>query len=132
MMKMWLTISFVLMRLLIECSICNNFGHEDYECRSKFRQTKEQASSTKTWRIKEPQPERFGIAFYAEGQENQWYIDSGCSKHMTGDKEKLEPYSVLEKRKKVYFGNTSLLHPRQRVILMQQGGISKSPKEMNR
>jgi len=89
----------------IECSICNNFGHEDSECRSKFRQTKEQTSCTRTWRIKEPRLERCGIAFYAEGQENQWYIDSGCSKHMTGDKDKLESYTALEKGKKVSFGN---------------------------
>ena len=89
----------------VECSICNNFGHEDSECRSRFQQTKEQASNTKIWRIKEPQIERCGIAFYAEGQENLWYIDSGCSKHMTGDKEKLESYSALEKGKKVSFGN---------------------------
>eukprot|EP00253_Pinus_taeda_P022209 PITA_22209 len=71
----------------------------------RFQQRKEQASSTKTWRIKEPQTERCGIAFYAEGQENLWYIDSGCSKHMTADKEKLESYSALEKGKKVSFGN---------------------------
>ena len=32
-------------------------------------------------------------------------IDSGCSKHMTGDKEKLESCSALEKGKKVSFGN---------------------------
>jgi len=31
----------------IECSICNNFGHEDSKCGSKFRETKEQASSPK-------------------------------------------------------------------------------------
>eukprot|EP00253_Pinus_taeda_P017935 PITA_17935 len=87
----------------VECSICNNFGHEDSECRSRFQQRKEQASSIKTWRIKEPQTERCGITFYAEGQENLWYIHSGCSKHMTGDKEKLESYSDLEKGKKVSF-----------------------------
>ena len=80
----------------VECSICNNFGHEDSECRSRFQQTKQQASNIKTWRIKEPQTERCGIAFYAEGQENLWYIDSGCSKHMIGDREKLESYSALE------------------------------------
>jgi len=53
----------------IECSICNNFGHEDSECRRRFRQTthKEQALSARTWRMKEPQPERCGIDFYAEG-----------------------------------------------------------------
>ena len=91
----------------IECSICNNFGHEESECRSRFRKTtqKEQTSNARTWRMKEPQPERCGIDFYAEGQENLWYIDSGCSKHMTGDKEKLESYSALEKGKKVSFGN---------------------------
>eukprot|EP00253_Pinus_taeda_P027337 PITA_27337 len=92
----------------IECSICNNFGHEDSKCRSKFRKTsqKEQASlGPKTWRKKEPQTEICGIALYAEGQENQWYTDSGCSKHMTGDKEKLQPYNALEKEKKVSFGN---------------------------
>eukprot|EP00253_Pinus_taeda_P016292 PITA_16292 len=38
----------------IECSICNNFSHEASECRSRFRQTNEQTSSTRTWRIKEP------------------------------------------------------------------------------
>eukprot|EP00253_Pinus_taeda_P004612 PITA_04612 len=86
-------------------SICNNFGHEDSECRSRLQQKKEQASNTKTWRIKEPQTKRCGIEFYAEGQENLWYIDSGCSKHMKVEKEKLESYSALEKGKKVSFGN---------------------------
>src|ERR1700733_7349736 len=62
----------------VECSICNNFGHKDSECRSRLQQKKEQASNTKTWRIKEPQTEICGIAFYAEGQGNIWYIDSGC------------------------------------------------------
>ena len=42
---------------------------------------------------------------YAEGQENQWYIDSGCSKHMTSDREKLHSYNALEKEKSVSFGN---------------------------
>eukprot|EP00253_Pinus_taeda_P004980 PITA_04980 len=52
-----------------------------------------------------PHPKICGIALYAEGQENQWYIDSGCSKHMIGDKEKIQSYSALEKEKKVSFGN---------------------------
>jgi len=55
--------------------------------------------------MKESQLEKCGIALYVEGQENQWYIDSGCLKHMTGDKEKLQSYSTLEKEKKVSFGN---------------------------
>eukprot|EP00253_Pinus_taeda_P020506 PITA_20506 len=103
-----------------QCFSCHNFGYKAAQCvayktimtreakkqrRADFSRKKEQASSTRTWRIKEPHTERCGIAFYAKGQENLWYIDSGCSKHMTGDKEKLESYSALEKGKKVSFGN---------------------------
>jgi len=55
--------------------------------------------------MKEPQPKRCGIDLYTEGKENQWYIDSGCSKHMMGDKEKLQSYGALEKEKMVSFGN---------------------------
>ena len=29
------------------------------------------------------------VALYARNQGCQWYIDNGCSKHMTGDKDKL-------------------------------------------
>jgi len=42
----------------VECSICNNFGHEEFECRSKFRTSlqKEQTSlNPKIWRKKESQ-----------------------------------------------------------------------------
>ena len=103
----WTYNNFSALENEVECSICNNFGHEDSECRSRFWKTalKEQTSNVRTWRIKETQPERCGIALYAEGQENLWYIDSGCSKHMIGDKEKLESYTALEKGNKVPFGN---------------------------
>eukprot|EP00253_Pinus_taeda_P014272 PITA_14272 len=77
---------------------------------SKFWQTtqKEQTPlNPKIWRRKEPQIERCGITLYVEGQANQWYIDSGWSKHMTGDKEKLHSYNALEKEKNVSFGNDS-------------------------
>ena len=54
----------------IECSICNNFGHEDSECRSRFPQTtqKEQASNIKTWRMKEPQPKICGKPYMQKGR----------------------------------------------------------------
>jgi hypothetical protein len=39
-------------------------------------------------------------------QKDPWYIDSGCSKHMTGDKEK---FITLSERKagKATFGNNA-------------------------
>ena len=57
------------------------------------------------WKKKELQVENCVIALFAEGEENQWYIDSGCLKHMTGDKNKFLAYSVLEKENNVTFGN---------------------------
>eukprot|EP00253_Pinus_taeda_P026039 PITA_26039 len=74
-----------------------NFGHTI--------QKEKTSSNSKLWKKKEFSSERCGIALFVEGQENQWYIDSGCFKHMTGDKYKLLPYNDLEKEKNVSFGN---------------------------
>ena len=45
-----------------------------------------------------------GIDLYAQMDEDKWYIDNGCTKHMIGDKEK----SITLKREKgwdVSFGD---------------------------
>ena len=44
---------------------------------------------------------------FAEGQENQWYIDSGYSKHLTCHKDKIISYNALDKEKNLTFGNDS-------------------------
>jgi len=100
--------NFSLLENDIEFSISNKFSHEEYECRNKFQQTSQKEktpSNPKIWRRKEPQIERCGIALYAKGQENKWYIDNGCSKHKTSDKEKLHSYNALENENNVSFGN---------------------------
>jgi hypothetical protein len=89
----------------VECDYCNNFGHGESECRRKIQLKRHVPSSSKVWKRKELQVENFRIALFAEDEENQWYIDSGCSRHMTGDKDKLLAYSTLEKEKRVTFGN---------------------------
>ena len=76
----------------------------------------------KIWRRKESQTERCGISLYAEGQENQWYIDNACSKHMAGDKEKLHSYNALEKEKNVSFGNDTL------AVIKGNGSVSLKEK----
>jgi hypothetical protein len=42
------------------------------------------------WKRKqeEPKQEECGLALYAQNKWNQWYIDNGCSKHVTGDQTK--------------------------------------------
>jgi hypothetical protein len=39
------------------------------------------------WKRKqeEPKKEECGLAMYAQDKGIQWYVDSGCSKHMIGD-----------------------------------------------
>jgi hypothetical protein len=45
---------------------------------------------------KEPKKEEYGIAMYAQDKGSQWYIASGCSKHITGDQNK---FLILKEEK---------------------------------
>ena len=92
---------------------------------AKFRQIPQKEKTPlnpKKWRRKESQTEKCGISLYAEGQKNQRYNDSGCSKHMTSDKEKLHSYIALEKEKNVSFGNETptIIKGKGHVFLKQQ------------
>jgi hypothetical protein len=82
----------------IECYKCNNYGHIACDCRSNIIKspkqnkeedvlTKHREEYTKVWKRKqeEPKKEECGLAMYAQDKGIQWYIDSGCSKHMTRD-----------------------------------------------
>lgn len=52
--------------------------------------------------------ENCDLDLYAGDQENVWYIDSGCSKHMTSDKDNFMSFNEIKKEKNVTFGNNSL------------------------
>jgi hypothetical protein len=60
------------------------------------------AKNVKVWKKKES--DKCGLVLSAQRQMKPWYIDSGCSKHMTGDKGK---FLYLSERKSgnVTFGN---------------------------
>jgi len=52
----------------VDCSICNNFGHEESECRRIFwpsLQKEKTSLNPKIWRKKESQSKRCGVALYA-------------------------------------------------------------------
>ena len=46
------------------------------------------------------------ICFRASNKE-KWYIDSGCSRHLTGDKEKFNSLEIKEGAKVSFGGNQS-------------------------
>ena len=48
--------------------------------------------------------DKCGLALSAQNKKNPWYIDSGCSKHMTGDRSKFLTLSD-SKSGNVTFGN---------------------------
>jgi hypothetical protein len=60
------------------------------------------ARNASTWKKKDS--EKCGLVLSDQRQKNPWYIDNGCSKHMTGDKSKFLSLSE-SKSGNVTFGN---------------------------
>jgi hypothetical protein len=72
----------------VECYSCHNFGHKSIDCRLRNYEpdSKSLAENVKFWKKKES--DKCGLVLSAQRKMNPWYINSGCSKHMTGDKGK--------------------------------------------
>jgi hypothetical protein len=87
-----------------ECYNCHNYGHKAADCRlRKYNpDLNPTAENVKVWKKKAD--DKCGLVLSAQKQKNPWYIDSGCSKHMTGDKSKFLTLSE-NKSRNVTFGN---------------------------
>jgi hypothetical protein len=89
---------FDLLNNELECYNCHNFGHKpanyhlkNYKADPKINPL---ARNVSTWKKKDS--EKCGLVLSAQKQKDPWYIDSGCSKHMTGDKDKFLSISMLK------------------------------------
>jgi hypothetical protein len=103
----------------IECYKCNNFGHISRNYKSDLivssRETRhvpfnhigEQDRTCKR-RQEDLKVKGYGFALQAQNRRSHWYIDSGCSNHMTGDK---NIFVTLKKEEEGYvtFGNDNSL-----------------------
>jgi hypothetical protein len=78
------------------CYTYHNYGHKAADCRLQNYESDLNPSieSVKVWRKKEN--DKCVLVLSAQRQKNPWYIDSGCSKHMMGDKSK---FMSLSERK---------------------------------
>nr|GFB58473.1 retrovirus-related Pol polyprotein from transposon TNT 1-94 [Tanacetum cinerariifolium] len=68
----------------LRCSNCNKYGHSEKFCWSKPEKAKY---------VEEEEDENYLFMTHGEPKESTkdiWYIDSGCSNHMTGDRSKFE------------------------------------------
>jgi hypothetical protein len=98
----------------VECYKCNNFGHVAKNCRMEVPPKEPQQNNNShrqepqkmTWIRKKDQysNEECTVALQAKQKKHGWYVDSGCSKHMTGDRDK---FLTLRKERNgsVSFGN---------------------------
>jgi hypothetical protein len=98
----------------VECYKCNNFGHVAKDCRMTVPPKEPQQNNNShrqepqkmTWIRKQDQysNEECTITLQAKKKKCGWYVDSGCSKHMTGDRDK---FLTLQKERdgSVSFGN---------------------------
>jgi hypothetical protein len=95
---------FYLLNNEIECYICHNYGHKSVDCRLKNYEPDLNfpAENVKFWKKKES--DKCGLVFSAQSKMNPWHIDSGCSKHMMGDKSKFISLSE-SKLGNLTFGN---------------------------
>jgi hypothetical protein len=81
----------------VECYKCNNFGHMAKYCRMTVPPREPQQNNNshrqephkRTWIRKHNQysNEECTLSLQAKQKKRGWYVDNGCSKHMTGDKD---------------------------------------------
>jgi hypothetical protein len=80
----------------VECYKCNNFGHMAKDCRMTIPPREPQQNNNshrqepqrRTWIRKQNQysNEECKLDLQAKQKKRGWYVDSGCSKHMTADR----------------------------------------------
>jgi len=87
-----------------KCYICHNYGHKAANCRLRNfkRDSNPTTENFKIWKKKEDVKCRLVLS--GPPKNSPWYIDSGCSKHMTRDKSKFLTLSE-SKSENVTFGN---------------------------
>jgi hypothetical protein len=89
---------FDLLNNKIECYNCHNFGHKATNYHPKNYKADPRINflyrKSITWKRKDS--EKCGLALSTQKQKASGNIDSGCSKHMTGDKDKLMSISKIK------------------------------------
>jgi Zinc knuckle len=104
-----------------ECYNCGKKGHMAKDCWSKKKSAESNIATSSSkekceddWDVEASYAvEEVELAFTAMDEridyENDWIVDSGCSNHMTGDKQKFENLSEYKGNRVVVIANNSRL-----------------------
>ena len=79
----------------IQCHYCKKFGHKEAECWSKQKDESTKANLVET----DDTSEMLFMAHYPDhtSDQNLWFIDSGCSNHMSNSRSLFETLDVSKK-----------------------------------
>ena len=66
----------------LECYKCQNFGHIARDCRLE-NPPEESSKPQNEWTWKKKNTDNCALALKAQKRKDVWYVDSGCSMHMT-------------------------------------------------
>jgi hypothetical protein len=108
-----------------ECYIFHNYEHKVVDCRLKNYKpdSNHRVENIKVW--KKNEDNKCGLALSSQRQKDSWYIDNGCSSHMTADKSKF--VSLKENKSgSVTFGNDAPGKTRGKGLVSLSSGIRKS------
>ncbi|KAI5411585.1 hypothetical protein KIW84_056594 [Lathyrus oleraceus] len=105
----------------VECFICHKYGHYKSECQTdlnkrsgdqtNFAEKEEEVSLLMVCHVKE------------ETQQNMWYLDTGCSNHMCGEK---EAFSDLDES----FRNSVKFSDNSKISVMGKGKLQEKGYEI--
>ena len=121
------TNNFDLLNNELECYDYHNFSHKATKCHLKKYKADPRinplARNATTWKKKDS--EKCDLVLSAQKPKDPWYIDSGCSKHMTTDKDKF--LSISEsKTGNVTFGNDELVKIKGKGMVSLSNGKGKA------
>ncbi|XP_019464289.1 PREDICTED: uncharacterized protein LOC109362714 [Lupinus angustifolius] len=109
----------------VECFNCHKLGHYSYECgKEKNKQSRHKEEALTTQEDSDSEPLNLMVTDAATKSHSEfWYLDSGCSNHMTNHKEWLKDFDSTN-RSRVKFADDSSLSAKGagNVVIMRENG----------
>ncbi|GAU32293.1 hypothetical protein TSUD_63100 [Trifolium subterraneum] len=105
----------------IKCFCCNKWGHYASECQNKGKNKQEEANHV-----------RHNDTYSDEDQSTLWYLDTGCSNHMTGHRDWLLEFDESFKSTVKFADNSIIPVVGKGKVMVTRKLVLKAPLSKNR